>query len=106
MVKNPVANAGEARDTGSIPGLGRSLGGGHGNPHSRPSGEVHGQRSLVAYSPWSRKELDMTEQLSRSWSIVAFQCCVSFYSKATQLNIYIYPFVFGFPPHRSPQSTA
>ena len=24
-------------------------------------GESHGQRSLVGYSPWSRKELDMTE---------------------------------------------
>ena len=25
------------------------------------SGKVHGQRSLVGYSPWSRKELDMTK---------------------------------------------
>ena len=32
VVKNPPANAGEVRDMGSIPGLGRSLGGGHGNP--------------------------------------------------------------------------
>ena len=24
-------------------------------------GESHGQRSLAGYSPWSRKELDMTE---------------------------------------------
>ena len=24
--------------------------------------EIHGQRSPVGYSPWSRKELDMTEQ--------------------------------------------
>jgi len=24
-------------------------------------GESHGQRSLVGYSPWGRKELDMTE---------------------------------------------
>ena len=24
-------------------------------------GEVHGQRSLAGYSPWGRKELDMTE---------------------------------------------
>jgi len=24
-------------------------------------GESHGQRSLVGYSPWARKELDMTE---------------------------------------------
>ena len=32
VVKNPPANAGDAGNSGSIPGLGRSLGGGHGNP--------------------------------------------------------------------------
>jgi len=32
MVKNLPANAGDIRDVGSIPGLGRSPGGGHGNP--------------------------------------------------------------------------
>ena len=31
MVKNPPANAGDIRDAGLIPGLGRSPGGGHGN---------------------------------------------------------------------------
>ena len=31
LVKNPPANAGNIRDTGSIPGSGRSPGGGHGN---------------------------------------------------------------------------
>ena len=30
--KNPPANTGDIRDVGSIPGLGRSPGGGHGNP--------------------------------------------------------------------------
>ena len=30
--KEPTCNAGEIRDTGSIPGWGRSLGGGNGNP--------------------------------------------------------------------------
>ena len=32
MVKNLPANAGDVRDTGLIPGLGRSPGGGHGSP--------------------------------------------------------------------------
>ena len=32
MVKNLPANAGDSRDTGLIPGLGRSPGGGNGNP--------------------------------------------------------------------------
>ena len=31
VVKNPPANAGDARDTGSIPGARRSPGGGNGN---------------------------------------------------------------------------
>ena len=32
MVKNVLANAGDLRDMSSIPGSGRSSGGGHGNP--------------------------------------------------------------------------
>ena len=32
MVKNSPANAGDIRDVGSVPGLRRSPGGGHGNP--------------------------------------------------------------------------
>ena len=33
VVKNLPANAGDVRGAGPIPGLGRSPGGGHGNPH-------------------------------------------------------------------------
>ena len=36
VVKNPAANAGDTRDTGSIPGSRRSPGGGHGNPLQYP----------------------------------------------------------------------
>ena len=32
MVKNPPASAEDVRDKGSIPGSGKSPGGGHGNP--------------------------------------------------------------------------
>jgi len=53
-----------AGDLGSIPGLGRFLGGGHGNPLQYFCLEnPHRQRSLVGYSPWGCKEMDMTEQL-------------------------------------------
>ena len=49
-------------DLGSIPGLGRSPGGGHGNPLRYSCLEnLHGQRSLVSCSPRGRKELDTTE---------------------------------------------
>ena len=71
VVKNLTANSGfpggsdskefacNARDLGLIPGLGRSHGGGHGNPLQYSCLEKpHGQRSL------SYKELDMTEWLS------------------------------------------
>ena len=69
MVKNPPANAGlmspDIRDVGSIPGLGRCPGGGHGNPLQYSCLEnPHGQRSLVDYSPGGRKESDTTERLS------------------------------------------
>ena len=52
-------------DLGSIPGLRRSPGGGHGNPLQYSCLEnPHVQRSLECYSPWSCKESDMTERLS------------------------------------------
>ena len=39
-------------DVGSIPGLGRSPGGGHGSPLQNSSLEnLHGQRILVGYTP-------------------------------------------------------
>ena len=36
MIKNPPANAGDIRDMGSSPGLGRLPGGRHGNPLQYP----------------------------------------------------------------------
>ena len=54
-----------AGNLGLIPGLGRSPGGGHGNPLQYSCLEnPHGQRSLVGYSLWGRTESDRTEQLS------------------------------------------
>ena len=49
VVKNLPANAGDTRDAGLIPGLGRSPGIGNGNPVFLP-GESHGQWSLESYS--------------------------------------------------------
>ena len=63
LVKNPPANAGDARNSGSNPGCGRSPGvGGNGNPfqYSLP-GKFHRQRSLLGYSSWGCKESDTTE---------------------------------------------
>jgi len=55
------ASACNARDLSSIPGLGGSSGGRNGNTPVFLLGKSHGWRSLVGYSPWGRKELDMTE---------------------------------------------
>ena len=63
VVKNPPVKAGEPGDMGSIPGLGRSPGGGNGNPHCSvflPE-KSHGQRSLVGHCPWGHAESDMAE---------------------------------------------
>ena len=49
MVKIQPTSAGDVRSVGSVPGLGRSPGGGHGNSIILP-GESHGQRSLVGSS--------------------------------------------------------
>ena len=55
MVKNSPAMW-EACNLGTIPGLGRSPGGGHGNPLQYSCLEnPHGQRSLAGYSPWGRR---------------------------------------------------
>ena len=60
--KGPACNTG---DLDSISGLGRSPGGGHGNPLQCSCLEnPHGQRSLAGYSPWGCKESNMTERLS------------------------------------------
>ena len=54
--KESACNAG---DLGSIPGLGRSPG-----EENRYSLQYSGLENSMDYSPWGRKELDMTERLS------------------------------------------
>ena len=58
MVKNSPANAGDIRDRGLIPGLGRSPGPGNPLQYSCLENPVD---SLAGYSPWSHKESDTTE---------------------------------------------
>ena len=60
--KESACNAGDTGDVGLIPGLGRSPGGGNGNPLQYSCLEnPHGQRSLVGYSPRGGKESDTNE---------------------------------------------
>ena len=62
MVKNLLANVGDIRDVGSIPGSGRFLWRRKWQPTPvfLPR-ESHGQRSLAGYNQWGCKELDMNE---------------------------------------------
>ena len=60
----------DIRDKGSIPGLGRFPGGGHGNPLQYSCLEnSRDQRRLAGYSPWGRKKSDTTEMTEHAHSI-------------------------------------
>ena len=69
VVKNPSANAGDKRNAGSIPELGRSPGEGNGNPLQYSCLENSTDREAWwAIQSWGLKESDTTEQLnSREW---------------------------------------
>ena len=56
VVRNLSANAEDAGEKGWIPALGRSPGGGNGNPLQYSClKKSHGQRRLVGYSLWSHR---------------------------------------------------
>ena len=81
--KESACNAG---DPCSVPGLGRSPGEGNGNPFQYSClGELHGQKSLVGYSSWDRKELDTTEWL-RYQAYIVFTCIRYYTWFATWVN--------------------
>ena len=56
VVKNVPANAGDIRDSGSMPGLGRSPGEGKSYPLKYSSLE-----NSMVFSPWGCKESDTAE---------------------------------------------
>ena len=107
VVKNPPANAGDVRDTGSIPGSGRSPGEEHGNPLQYSSLEnlmdrgagwatVHG----VAKSQTQLKRLSMHA------CIVALQMLLLSAAQQSGPTIltHISPLFWISFPFRSPQS--
>jgi len=65
VIKNLPANAGESRDMGSIPGSGRSPGGGNGNPLQHSCLEISmDRRAWWAIGHGVSKESDMTWRLN------------------------------------------
>ena len=82
-------------DLGSIPGLGISSGGGHGNPLQYFCLEnPHGQRSLAGYSTWGHKESDTTEQQSM-WTWTGYFLSTYFVGK--EFILFVVLFVFNHP---------
>ena len=72
VVKNLLANAGDVRDTGLIPGLGRSAGGGHGNRLQHSCLENPMERGA-----WWGKVHRVAESQTRLKRLGMHACCVS-----------------------------
>ena len=71
VVKIPPANAGDIRDAGLVPGLGRSPGGGHGHlPQCscRRSPGTEEPGGLPVHRPWGHRESDATGVTERAGS--------------------------------------
>ena len=80
--KESACNVG---DLDSIPGLGRSLGEGNGNPLQYSCLENPcGQRRLAGCSPWGREALDTTQHTTQRLSTVYSIMC------ALQLQLHFY----------------
>ena len=78
--KEFACNARAAGDEGSIPGSGRSPGGGHGNPLQFSCLEnPHGWRSLEGYRPWGQEESDATEVTEHTGTLCPW---ITLYRKA------------------------
>ena len=72
--KECICNAGDTGGLGSTPGLGRSLGGGHGNPSN-----ILAWRNLMDRGAWKATvhrvaESDMTEVTEHAHTILATTC--------------------------------
>ena len=65
--KESTCNAGDRGDEGLILGSGRSPGVGMATHSSILAWKIsHGQRKLAGYSPWGRKELDVTKEIKHA----------------------------------------
>ena len=80
VVKNLPASAGDTTDTGSIPGSGRSPGGGHGDPvflprrsqgQSSQLATVHGVAKSQSNKGYGEEDLDLTRAGTQAPCIVS-----------------------------------
>ena len=75
LVKNLLANAEDARDTGLIPGSGRSSGEGNGNPLQYPCLENLMDTGACWTAVRSVAESGMTERLTLTYLLKACTLC-------------------------------
>ena len=94
----PPANAGNIRDIGSIPGSGRSLGGGHGNPFPYSCLENPMDRGTWwATVHWVTKIWNMTEATVQAQHLPSMLLQMSNFHSFFWLN--------SFPLHTTPSSS-
>ena len=88
MGKESACNSGDMGDVGSIPGSGRSPGGGKWQltPVFLPK-ISHGQRTLLGYRPKGHKESDMTDYTCTHIYALYMHICVD-------IHVYIYMYVY------------
>ena len=67
-----ACGAGDTGDAGLIPGLEDPLEKETATDSSILAWKIHGQRSLVGYSPWGCKELDTADHSTESWWLFFF----------------------------------
>ena len=71
VIKNPPANAGDIKTCGFDPWVGKILWSRKWQPAPLfLPGKLHGQKTLVGYSPWGHKEADMIKQLNTQTKLV------------------------------------
>ena len=114
VVKNPHANAGDIIDMGLIPGLGRSRGGGHGNPLQYSSLEnpkdrkawqatVHGIAKSWIWLKWLCRQVEIRFSLvmiAMGWLAISSNCfrthvCSMCLHMRTHQHVYIHTDVYS-----------
>ena len=98
MVKNLSANAGDAGDADSVPGLGRSSGGRNGNPfqYSCLRNPLNRGRFQAVLSGWERVGHDILAETPLT--ITCLFCCLVYSSKKPwkpHSGLKLLPWVFG-----------
>ena len=87
VIKNLPANAGDIRDMGSVPGSGRSLGEGHGNPPQDSCLENPVDRGAWWATVHRVAESDMTEATSHT--------CMS-HTNPVLWGVFVHPKILAF----------